>query len=1270
VNIKRDTWALKAKVLGLAPYSGPTSNIVLLNPYMAALEVAASARLRESEFPAALSESTFATIVHELAHQAERGHDEAFVKVHTEFAGAASAIAAQVLKDLDIGWQVALQEGIGNDVIDLQQEVWNEQQRQQHEQKQRDEGVSRGESSARNPSRLSLGRDADASYLRSSKGDGGLGEGDGRRRLRVRPDVRRGEEGGADEGSGSPESVRRRRLGEKRPGEANPEGVESELPLRLPEPSGLTHPRSNIRPAEFIRALRSFLNPEALGPEARAAAGTIRHQSAEAYHRLIVSTHALDSFKAKIDKLPRLEQVKLWDDAEHGRPLGDPELEEGNRLLRQATEARTKQLVAFDRLKAEKTIENYIGRFWSKTTAGSGRDFLRAIMGRRPFEGPKSFLRARDLSWFVEGLKRPDLVPATYNYVESQLAKIAEMERVISAEHTLRQEEKLGRAQRVMLGAEAPVDAHGDSWVKIDPSGEDPAFVVYLPPEVPHWEAVDTMVYGKLRKLIDELNVEHVRKPKIGRAALGYAEGDQRITTKFGGAEGVVMHELGHILDARYGLGDQINEAIGKAPKRKVMKGKRAGQEVPDYKAEGKDAAKRRQALREELRQLANLRRETLAGVPATKDLHETDRKYLHSGEEKMANMVEAYIAARDRFRRVAPGIFEIFDRIVQDHPELHTLRDIEPSMSREEHGSSTRVPGIITGGHWYAPRDAAAVWQNHLSKGLAGNPIYDAAIAPVHAGTQMLLGFSGFHGTVIATEGAFSDLALATDNLANKGGDLSAIPKQIARAAISPVAGVTFGRKVMQEYRIPGTHPELKEVLDNMIAGGFRGRATSELWSGDRKERLKVAFREALHAQSKGRRLWGAARLPINSIWAVVEAASGPLMSKYVPLMKTAATYNAVAQALEKLPLDTSIDELHRVMGDVVKEMDFRFGQVDYDNHFINRVAKDLAQLVFLAPGWTFGTLGLAARGIRDVAKVPVRLAKRATGNDQRAEGEVPPELIGRSAAYWIGAVLGTMLINGTLTYFNTGERPHGMDYWAFRDGSKDNAGNWNRHTVPGYLMHDIYGWSHHPVHTFKNKFAPTLAFFARLAENKDYFGDMIYDPDADLPTEAKQAGKALLKEHTPLSVQNYLEGKTRGEGGATELLRNAFGVTPASRELVRTPAQNKMAEYLGRHSPETRTPDEADKGEMHRDVLKAVKAGEKLPKDVTAAIASGKLKRSTVIQWIQDARTAATVAQFKRLSVDEAKKVWDWRARQKRPCGRVPTARNSSTRRSRKQA
>jgi hypothetical protein len=158
----------------------------------------------------------------------------------------------------------------------------------------------------------------------------------------------------------------------------------------------------------------------------------------------------------------------------------------------------------------------------------------------------------------------------------------------------------------------------------------------------------------------------------------------------------------------------------------------------------------------------------------------------------------------------------------------------------------------------------------------------------------------------------------------------------------------------------------------------------------------------------------------------------------------------------------------------------------------------------------------------------------------------------------------------------------------------------------VPGYLMHDIYGWAKHPVHTFKNKFAPTLAFFMRLADNKDYFGDMVYDPDATLPTKLKQAGKALLKEHAPLSVQNYLEGKKRGEVGNSKIARNVFGVTPARRELIRTPAQNKMAEYLARHSCYADARGSRE-GRAARTVTEAVLKGELLPESVDKALESG---------------------------------------------------------------
>ena len=109
---------------------------------------------------------------------------------------------------------------------------------------------------------------------------------------------------------------------------------------------------------------------------------------------------------------------------------------------------------------------------------------------------------------------------------------------------------------------------------------------------------------------------------------------------------------------------------------------------------------------------------------------------------------------------------------------------------------------------------------------------------------------------------------------------------------------------------------------------------------------------------------------------------------------------------------------------------------------------------------------------------------------------------IVGRSGKYWIAAVVGTMILNGILTYFNTGDIPGTgnegdgewwKDFFAFRDGTYDINGNANRHTIPGYLMHDVYGWSHHAFDTFINKLTPFWSFAARVARNEDNNGDMI---------------------------------------------------------------------------------------------------------------------------------------------------------------------------------
>lgn len=578
--------------------------------------------------------------------------------------------------------------------------------------------------------------------------------------------------------------------------------------------------------------------------------------------------------------------------------------------------------------------------------------------------------------------------------------------------------------------------------------------------------------------------------------------------------------------------------------------------------------------------------------------------------------------------------------------------------------------------GHWYVPKQAAAVWNAHLSRGLRGNPLYDAFMAPVQATAQLLLGLSGFHFTVIATEGVFSDLALGIDSLVNAGVPASGAPKQLARAAVAPVATAGLGIRVMDEYKHPGMHPELARVLDHMIAGGFRGTAKSEFWTGERKENFRRAFKDALHAESKGRRLWGLARLPVDALWAGLELASVPLMEKYVPYMKTGATYLAVAQALKKLPADASMDTIHRMMSEITAEMDYRFGQVVYDNHFINNVVKHLAQVVFLAPGWTFGTLALMERGARDLVRPVIRGARAVRqlraggggkggggGNGAAAAGDAasdgasgdptgsgtkvsdtpPPELVGKSAAYWIGAVLGTMFINGVLTYINTGEQPHGKDYFAFRDGTLDADGNGNRHTIPGYLMHDVYGWAHHPVKTFTNKLSPVLAFLSRVAQNRTFFGDQVYDPDAPPLKKARQLGGALVDQVEPLSVQNFREGAKRGETGPGEMARSFFGVGPAKREFQRTAAQNKMNEYLALRGHTARTPDEAAAAEGRRDIGRAFREGTVTRDSVRQLEKAGTLTERQADAIVKTKRGNPLLARFKMLNAEQAARVYE---------------------------
>jgi 2'-5' RNA ligase/predicted ABC-type ATPase len=1048
----------------------------------------------------------------------------------------------------------------------------------------------------------------------------------------------------AGRGAGGPASGRRRGASAASAGSAG-----SASSAALPEPTGLGQPRSRLRPMELVRSIRRIFHPESLGIEARRTAGEIRHETAERFRAYTQAVAALSDLRAHIERQPRARQVEWWDAYEKGRPTGDPLVDVANREFARVTQLRTDELIRLDRFAAERAIENYVGRFWGADDTRSAKNvtavnnFLGSIFGKRPLEGRKSFLKHRSIEHFVDGLRligdaqariaagtpQPGdeayaaMRPATYNYVSSQLAKLAEMERLIGATHMLRAEQNAGRAKPIKLGHEPPLDIDGHAWVKIDREGNDPAFTVYGPPTHTVHEAFDAAVREGLEAAITRLGgVQHTRATSVGRGKLGWAtEAGDKMASKFGSHDGVIEHELGHVLDARYGL----RAKLAKDPR-----------------------------TRDEMKQLAALRHEGGPAVP------EKFRTYVQSPAERIANAIHALIHAPDRMAQIAPVTKSILEDFLKSRKELAPILDIRPSLRLGTATAETRLPGPTVVGHWYAPRASGAVWHAHLSKGLHGNPVYDALTAPGIAATQLLLGFSGFHGTTIATEGMFSDMVTAFDHLvsgdlrdaAKAAGSVVASPVASAISALSPrragrLRNLAFGERVMQEYSKPGTHPELSRVIEAMVAGGFRGTAKSELWTGEQTEALKRALKQIVHGDTALERAWAASKIPFDALYAGIELAAAPLMSRFVPLMKTAATYTAVAKRLRDLPVDLPTERLRDEMWDIVREMDLRFGQVQYDNHFINRVAKDLAQAMFLAPGWTFGTLALAARGIRDVAAAPKRTYDRARGKRGKAGANEQP-ILGRSGKYWVAAVAGTMLLNGILTYWNTGEQPgvhadQWKDYFAFRDGTKDRDGNWNRHTIPGYLMHDIYSWSHHGYETFLNKLSPFFAFAQRVLRNRDFYGDFVYDPEAPLPERMGQVGRSAAKDFLPLSAQNFLEGADRGERGAGEIARNAFGVGPAKREFARSAAQNAMYDILARRGHQARTPDEKEQGVQRGRLLEQLREGAVGRDSVRRLEVAGEMTKREGRSLTSRAKEPHLVALFKQLSVEEAAKVFD---------------------------
>lgn len=519
--------------------------------------------------------------------------------------------------------------------------------------------------------------------------------------------------------------------------------------------------------------------------------------------------------------------------------------------------------------------------------------------------------------------------------------------------------------------------------------------------------------------------------------------------------------------------------------------------------------------------------------------------------------------------------------------------------------------------GTYYADPNVARVLNNAVSKGLGGSPTFQGIRAINASLNELQLGVSLFHATGTAINSGLADLSTGLRQVARgiAAGDADTTVKGLAgvgRSVVPPVSAARFlneGRKIVNGLK--HDNPEAWKVLIEQINPSGARLQMESRHSSQMVESMQQAW-------SQGN-VWGAGiRLPR----AVIQTLATPLMQYAIPRIKLGVLMDRIADVDARMP-DAGPAEKARAYRAASDQVDNVFGLMVYDNVFANKTALDLAQVATRSVGWTGGSLrwGLgAAADVRGavVDRVTGAAVKRPLMTDRVMDAATLPLYVGT-----IGAVY---------MYAHTGRAPQTtMDYFYPQNGKQDASGAPSRTTLPTY-MKDVEGYANAPVQTLVRKQSPILETGWSLATNRDYWNDLIRNPDDSKMTQAKQTGEWLLKEVLP-PISLTQMAKVAREG--TNPVEPVLGFTKASRAVTDTPLEAFLGEIARQHH-DPLTPEAALQAGARRDVRQDVRKG-----DLEAAradAAAGKLGAKAFVRAGVSAQRNYLVSAYGHLTFDQA--------------------------------
>ena len=937
------------------------------------------------------------------------------------------------------------------------------------------------------------------------------------------------------------------------------------------EAEGTVEPKSLIR--TYYEEIRNFFMPSMADQEgARILSASFSH----AARQNDIAEFTMRAAKKYWAKQSHEDVVEFYDNLENGR--AQPEKWNAlGQILREAYDKDRADVQALGEGKLQEFNKDYAAHYWEK----EGKT-AKISQGRAPFEGSKGFLKERTFDTLKEGIAAGK-IPLSWNPVDLFQMKHAEMQRFVASHKALQDAKKTGRTKFVRLGADVPENAMGERFVKIN----DPVGTVYKSPMVEVQEAYDTKILRELNAVGKSLGVNlerstHTNEKGGLKGVLGFSKSSKagepgKIWTRFGGPESTLAHELGHQVDNIYGLQQKF---------------------LSDPKID------------KELTALAHERREG--------EVSEKDKKYIESPPQKLAFMFEGYIQAPHLFKHKAPMAYKKLEAFLKSDPKLEPLTKIEPSLLKEINKSEIHAGGPVLVGNVYAEPAFARLFNNHLSKGLEQSAIFRGYRFLSNMINQFQL-FGAFHANFMTGESMATELDVALRSAME--GNVGQALKSAARTPVAPVDLYRRATPVMNAWRNQPASPLDKRIADILELSGGRIRM-DDVYSTIAVMQMKDFF-------SKGRVIRGILSAP----FAALDQATMPILKLLVPHVKVGAFTRMMEMLLKNNPNMSNV-EAARQGQKIWNTIEYRMGQMTYDNIFWNKMLKDSLHFAIRSVAWNLGTGILAILGIAGAKDL---LKGKREGSGYYA------------LSYWIASAMVTATANAMYQHLMTGKGPQEpMDYLYPKNGGINSNGKPSRSIPLQSYWPTLYNFADHPGTTAIDKMNAVLSMIGQDYNNKDFFGEKIRTPldpgVAGVIKRLEEEANFYARTIQPFGVRNMIHNTNEKNASLENVVGPWVGDVHAPYWVDQTKAEAMAHDILAdKQAVGGRTEEQIERSKLVNQLRQQYRQNDPQALDnIDKAYETGAISRNTMHDILINSNLTPLQRMVKKMSLEEAEQVY----------------------------